>query len=99
MISSYLMLSDLSLMFRRRDDTPAWRLGGAVPPSFLLMFCLSSSLNIAWLLAWDGLLLAAAAIALLLVALANSVALALSARWWVMLVTSTVCTLVSHADH
>ncbi|XP_018015303.1 uncharacterized protein LOC108672181 [Hyalella azteca] len=75
-----IVIYSISLLFRKvaDSDEAVWRLGGAVSPAFLIFYNLNLIANIAWLFAWDRLLLTGSAVGLLLIAFTNIIAQAVA---------------------
>ena len=71
-------VSDFTLFCRtfRSDDRtiPLWRLGGATPLPFLIVFTVNLFLNITWLFVWSIRVLIASAVVLLLTSITNDIA-------------------------
>ncbi|KAG7159270.1 uncharacterized protein LOC121877691 [Homarus americanus] len=74
-----IVIYAISLLLLRVDGVKAWKHGGAVSFSFMLVLAVNLILNVGWLFAWDAVNATASFIILLLVAVTNIIAISLSA--------------------
>lgn len=73
-----IVIYAIALLFLKTEQVEAWKLGGAISTSFILVLAINLNLNVGWLFAWDAINVTGSAIILLLVALTNGIAISLA---------------------